>query len=86
MVQTLKEVMGNIHWHFEVIAYDNKLSDGRMENGVEINILEAKTEEEAMEIAKNKIKRPYYFLRKAWQCKQCAFQEEMINQMKKAHE
>ena len=85
-METLQEYFNKGHWHFEVLAYNNKVNDEKVEEAVEIHIVEAKTEQEAMEIARNKIQRSHYFLRKAFQCKQCGFQEEMLRQMKKPHE
>jgi len=71
------------HWHYQIIAYESvdKKKD-RWLGTVQIDILSAITEVEAMKVAKNTIKRPFYRLLKAWECKQCAFQESLLESMK----
>ena len=86
MTKTLKELTENIHWHFQVVAYEKRLKTGILEEATEIEIVEVNTEEEAIELAKQKIKRPNYFLRKAWQCRQCEFQRELLKSFQKLHE
>ena len=79
----ISELFKQVHWHFEIFAYEKKGENNQLLGSTEITISEAQTEEEAMAIAKDKIKRPHYFLRKAWQCKQCYVQDEMLNHFRK---
>ncbi len=61
-----------IHWHYTIQAYDEfRESDQGLVGVVEITILEADSEEEALEMAKKQIKRPLYRLWRAYQCNDC---------------
>ena len=84
-MKTLKEILGGIHWHFKVIAFDRMAEDGKCFNATELFISEAETEEEAIAIAKGKVKKPQYMLREAWQCTNCGKQDEMINLLRRIH-
>ena len=59
-----------VHWHFLVIGYTekDKNKNNILKNSTEIMISSVNTEEEAVAVAKEKVKRPNYFLRSAWQC------------------
>lgn len=83
-MKTLKELQENIHWHFEILAYTEKTADGKsVKDGTLIDILEADNEAEALVIAKARIDRPHYQIRRVWQCKQCGFQEQYLAQLEK---
>ena len=70
------------HWHFLVIGYQS-IEGTNYHETAEIEISEAGTEEEAIEIAKQTIKRNHYAVRKAWQCSKCLNSEEMLKVLKK---
>lgn len=80
--QTLKDILDTSHWHFIFVAYDEKI-ENQLIGAVEIEIIDARTENEALEMAKEKIKRNGYFLKRAWQCRICGNNEELIRIQKK---
>ena len=69
------------HWHFEITGYVEAVPE-RMElrDSVQIIILDADTEEEAISHARAKIKRPFYRIQKVWQCNQCQ-KEDLSNEL-----
>lgn len=59
------------HIHWVIQAYDKESEKHELINFSEVTILVAKNEEEAIERAKELIKRPLYRLSKVCECTQC---------------
>ncbi len=73
--------MKHFHWNF--IAYDVIGEKGEFQGGVEVSVVGYPSEEIALEAAKNMLKRPNYYLRKVWECTECQYQKDVLEQLKK---
>ena len=85
-MKTIKETIEGIHWHFVIIAGNEGKDEGGRKvfnEPVTLDIIEAETEEEALAVAKNKVKRGKYIVNQMRQCAQCGVQKEMAQYMRK---
>ena len=87
-MKTIKETLEGIHWHFVVVAgnkVEKQEEEGKfgMQVAVYLDILEADTEKEAIEIAKGKIERDIYVVQQMRQCVQCGFMKQNQQSLEK---
>ena len=69
----------DIHWHFQFYAFVKVNENKTLEAAVEVEIVDAETEAEALNKVKEKIERPFYLLKRAWQCSHCIVNENRQN-------
>lgn len=75
-----------IHLHWDFIAYVKLNENKSFDQSVFVSVKGHKTEQVALEAAKNIIKRPHYYLQKVWECITCGFQEDMLKEFRKMHD
>jgi hypothetical protein len=67
------------HLHYEVLAYSSSNEEtGACIGAITIEVQDCTTEEEAIEKAKCLAVRPYYMVRKVWECYSCNRAKEQV--------
>ena len=69
------------HLHHVVMAFTSREGD-RINDFVELNLTDCKTESDALRCAKKILKRPHYRLAKVFECKRCGIEQEQSSLLK----
>ena len=72
------------HFHFSVIANDGMLKNRiHYIHPVAITFIGFESEEQALALSSNLIKRKHYNLHSVWQCNTCSFQANLTSTLNK---
>lgn len=63
--------MTQTHTHYTVVGFENIMENKMLDKGVEIIVIDAKDENDAIEKAKTIASRPHYLVTRAQQCNTC---------------
>ena len=88
MKKDYEEFTGAKHWHYQVTAFNGFIDEAktRGKDGVNIEIIDAKSEEEAIEKAKEKVDRTHFNVRQIRECITCGVQREQKKAIEKLTE